>query len=391
VLAWVTTSSTRRIPVAGIGSSKHPTGAAPAPVMGASRHREWIRHRIPAWLPGSPLESNGSTPGSTRRSTRLSRRPTRPSSSPPTPRPAFASVPGRCTAIASGLPAGTRPSRSPPTPRSLRRRAGRRTNLLRPTVGRGLVADCTRPITVNEARLGAVHRSLMAEESAAVTAALASMLNVDHLINGTAPPQPAAPMAGWYPRFTHIHFDSLAIAGLQKMFAILSDDLWNATEQFVIGLRLTSQSTPPRARWEVSLSGGTVIVGDIHLLPTAGLNQTPPRPPRPTRCAPAECAAIGRGPPAGAQPLRAPRLARLTPYRYPRVSSSARIGSRGRGALSVTRHRNPWARKRAPDAAVDADLRHRRSQRHAPRGQVRTGSSRQCRIADLDVRQGRPQ
>lgn len=168
-------------------------------------------------------------------------------------------------------------------------------NLLRPAIGHGLVADCTRPITVNAARLGAVRGSLSAEESAAVTAALASMLNVDHLITGTAPPQPTQAVSGWYPRFADVHLDTLEIAGQQTMFAILSDDLWNATERFVIGLRLTSQSKPPRVRWEVPLSGGPVVVGDIHLLPTTRLSQTPPRPPCPTRCTPAQCAAIGRG------------------------------------------------------------------------------------------------
>jgi mRNA-degrading endonuclease toxin of MazEF toxin-antitoxin module len=173
--------------------------------------------------------------------------------------------------------------------------SGVRANALRPTIGQSTIADCTRPLTVTASRLGAVLGSLSTEESAAVRSALASMLNVDHLLQGTTPPQPAAPPSVWYPHFAHIYFDTLEIDGEQKMFAILSDDLWNVTERFVIGLRLTSRSKPARARWEVPLSGGPIIIGDLHLIPTSRLNQTPPRPPHPVRCTVPQGAAIGRG------------------------------------------------------------------------------------------------
>ena len=173
--------------------------------------------------------------------------------------------------------------------------ASLRANALRPSLGEIGVADCTRPITVSQNRLSTVRGRLSAEESTAVTAALVSMLNVAHLINGTVPPQPARPPAGWYPRFGSIYVDTLPVGGQEKMFAIVSDDRWNATQRFVIGLRLTSKRKELRQGWEVPLTGGPAIVGDIHLIPTARLEQTPPRPPRPAHCTPGQRAAIGRG------------------------------------------------------------------------------------------------
>ncbi len=173
--------------------------------------------------------------------------------------------------------------------------ASLRANALRPSIGAIGVADCTRPITVSQTRLGTVHGQLSTEESTAVTAALFSMLNVAHLINGTVAPQPARAPAGWYPRFGSIYFGTLPIGGQEKMFAIVSDDRWNATQPFVIGLRLTSKRKELRQRWEVPLSGGPAIVGDIQLIPTARLEQTPPRPPRPVHCTPSQRAAIGHG------------------------------------------------------------------------------------------------
>jgi len=58
------------------------------------------------------------------------------------------------------------------------------------------IADCARPVTISQTRLGRVRGHLSAEQSTAVIAALVSMLNVAHLINGTVPPQPAQPTAG---------------------------------------------------------------------------------------------------------------------------------------------------------------------------------------------------
>ena len=168
-------------------------------------------------------------------------------------------------------------------------------NALRPQVGQIGVADCTRPITVSQTRLGEVRGHLSTGESTAVTTALASMLNIARLITGTAPPPPAPPTPEWYPRFGSIYFDTLPVGGHEKMFAIVSDDRWNATQPFVIGLRLTSKRKELRQRWEVPLTGGPAIVGDIQLIPTARLEQTPPRPPRPDQCTPAQRAAIGRG------------------------------------------------------------------------------------------------
>ncbi|HUY09758.1 MAG TPA: hypothetical protein VMW80_09990 [Candidatus Dormibacteraeota bacterium] len=121
------------------------------------------------------------------------------------------------------------------------------------------------------------------------------MLNVAHLINGKVPPQPGRPPAGWYPRFGGIYFETLPVGRQQKMFAIVSDDRWNATERCVIGLRLTSTPKELRQRWEVPLTGGPAIVGYIQLLPTARLEPSPPRPPRPVHCTPGQRAAIGRG------------------------------------------------------------------------------------------------
>jgi len=113
------------------------------------------------------------------------------------------------------------------------------------------------------------------------------MLSVAHLVNGTVPPQPARAPARWYPRFGSIYFDTLPGGGQEKMFATVADDRWNATQRFLIGLRLTSKRKELRRRGEVPLSGGPAIVGDIQLIQTARLEQTSP--PSALHSQPARC------------------------------------------------------------------------------------------------------
>ena len=120
------------------------------------------------------------------------------------------------------------------------------------------------------------------------------MLNVDRLIHGgqTLAKGESVP---WYPRFGHVYYSRNAIQGSNKMYVILSDDAWNDANPWVIGIRLTSRSKPPRLRWEIPLSGGPAIVGDIFPLPKAMLDQRPPKAPRPVNTTAAERVALGRG------------------------------------------------------------------------------------------------
>lgn len=60
----------------------------------------------------------------------------------------------------------------------------------------------------------------------------------------------------------------------------------------VAAVRLTSKTKPHRSRWEVPVSGGYVVVGDIYSLAMSDIEQKPPRAKYPARLTNDESAAI---------------------------------------------------------------------------------------------------
>lgn len=168
-------------------------------------------------------------------------------------------------------------------------------NVLRPRIPRIGVADCTRPITMQEKHLGKSVGRWSPPVEAAVRLALRAMLNIDTLISGAVPTPPPASSAPWFPRFGDIHYSLHPLAGESKMFVIVSDDAWNQRHAFALGVRLTSKTKPWRLQWEVPLPGGPAVVGDLVPLVIAQLNPRAPQHPRPKTTDQRERHAVGRG------------------------------------------------------------------------------------------------
>jgi hypothetical protein len=71
-----------------------------------------------------------------------------------------------------------------------------------------------------------------------------------------------------------------------KMHAVITDDAWNGQQPYSCASQLTSTSKTWRQRWKGRLRGGTVIAGDLSLVPHADFSHTPPKPPRPRHLPP---------------------------------------------------------------------------------------------------------
>ena len=120
-------------------------------------------------------------------------------------------------------------------------------------------------------------------------------LDIDRRIAKLPPVQPSAPRTGWFPRQNHVRFAvNPSIPAKDKLYGIISDDDWNALPSApnVAAVRLTSKPKPTRLRWEVPVSGGFVVVGDIYSLAMSDIERKPPPAKYPARLTNDESAAI---------------------------------------------------------------------------------------------------
>ena len=77
--------------------------------------------------------------------------------------------------------------------------------------------------------------------------------------------------------------------------AAVSDDDWNATVgvRHCAAVRLTSRGpNAKRMRWEVPVSGGFVVAGDLYALPYAAMQRQAPSARYPQRLSPDESSRI---------------------------------------------------------------------------------------------------
>ena len=120
-------------------------------------------------------------------------------------------------------------------------------------------------------------------------------LDIDHRIAKPPPVQPSVPRTGWFPQQNHVHFAvNPAIPAKDKLYGIISNDDWNSfpSAPNVAAVRLTSKTKPNRSHWEVPVSGGFVVAGDIYSLATSDIEQKRPPAKYPARLTNDESATI---------------------------------------------------------------------------------------------------
>ncbi len=120
-------------------------------------------------------------------------------------------------------------------------------------------------------------------------------LDIDRRRAGGAKPSPSTGRGDWWPRQDEVHFATLPGIAQDKLMAAVSDDDWNSTAgaRHCAAVRLTSRGPKTtRARWEVPVSGGFVVAGDIYALPYAAMRAQAPPARYPQRLAPDESSRI---------------------------------------------------------------------------------------------------
>ncbi len=167
-------------------------------------------------------------------------------------------------------------------------------SLLCPRVA-GLVADCTRVLSMPHEDFGEFIAPGEQHDVAAVRAGMAAFLCVDDLRQGQSSGRPARGANAWYPSQGHVYHANPPKHPLHKMYGVLTDDVWNADHEYVATVRLTSHVKARRAEWETPVRGGCICVGNIFQVDIGDIRQRPPEPPRPRVLSPDERRALGAG------------------------------------------------------------------------------------------------
>ena len=152
------------------------------------------------------------------------------------------------------------------------------------------VAHCTRVTTVLQDDLDLSKQGMPCPGSqlSRVKNGVRGYLALPRLVDRVPSPTVQTARASWWPRQGGVHYAPLdSVEGAKKMFAILSEDDWNARpgSSYSTGAKLTSKPRSAehwRAALEVPVTGGVVVAGHLYLLPHAAMDAKRPNPPRPS-------------------------------------------------------------------------------------------------------------
>jgi mRNA-degrading endonuclease toxin of MazEF toxin-antitoxin module len=168
-------------------------------------------------------------------------------------------------------------------------------SLLLVEVGRILKAHCTRIQSMSHDFLGNPIARCPDDAWKRIRIGVRRFLDIDRRIAKAAVQPPLISRVDWWPRQNDIHFArNAAIGGKDKLYGVISDDDWNslAGTVHVAAVRLTSKTKPARLRWEVPVSGGFVVTGDIYSVALTVVEQNPPPRKYPSRLTVDESAQI---------------------------------------------------------------------------------------------------
>ena len=158
-----------------------------------------------------------------------------------------------------------------------------------------LFANCTRVQSMDHGFIKSEFGACSPEPWLRTRIGVRRFIDIDRRIAKLPPVQPSAPRSGWFPQQNHVHFAvNPSIPAKDKLYGIISDDDWNSfpSAPNVAAVRLTSKTKPNRSRWEVPVSGGFVVAGDIYSLAMSDIEQKPPPATYPARLTNDESAAI---------------------------------------------------------------------------------------------------
>jgi mRNA-degrading endonuclease toxin of MazEF toxin-antitoxin module len=174
-------------------------------------------------------------------------------------------------------------------------RAHPRDTLLTVALGDDLEADCTRVQSMPHEFVGEPIAPLDGQPWVRLRVNVRRFLDVDARA-GRQPARHVRPThAAWWPRQNDVHFASNPRIGPQsKLYAPVSSDAWNsaAGASYCPCVRLTSKTKQRRLRWEVPVSGGCVVTGDLYAVAFHRFEQAPPPAKYPARLTADESAQI---------------------------------------------------------------------------------------------------
>jgi hypothetical protein len=146
-------------------------------------------------------------------------------------------------------------------------------------------ADCTKVQTVEESFWGTEEDACDATQLAEIEGGVRAFLSLTQMQDK----RPAAPAKAppskdnWWPAQGLVRYAQTAINDQCKMHAVISEDYWNEIGPSWSTVRLTRWTKAWRSRWEVPVTGGYVVSGDLFATPRGDLDPRPPRSPRPNR------------------------------------------------------------------------------------------------------------
>lgn len=120
-------------------------------------------------------------------------------------------------------------------------------------------------------------------------------LDIDRRVEKKPSLPPTAPRSDWTPVQNEVHFGSdPSIGSDDKLYALISDDDWNSlpATTHAAAVRLTSKTKRQRLRWELPVTGGCVVTGDIYSISDTRLKQRPPPPKYPSHLSEEESSLI---------------------------------------------------------------------------------------------------
>lgn len=147
-------------------------------------------------------------------------------------------------------------------------------------IGSKLKAHCTRVQSMSHGFIGTAIARCPDQAWVRVRIGVRKFLDIDRRIAKTPAQPPRNPRTDWWPRQNDIHFArNAAISSTDKLYGVISDEDWNslAGTPNVAAVRLTSKTKANRMRWEVPVTGGFVVTGDIYSVALGDFEQkTPP-------------------------------------------------------------------------------------------------------------------
>lgn len=147
------------------------------------------------------------------------------------------------------------------------------------TIAPDLVANCTRVQSMPHEFIGEFVGYCEEERWTRARIGVRRFLDLDRRIAKTPAPPAKTSRADWWPRQNDIHFAANPSIGPDdKLYGVISDNDWNSQPHahYAACVRLTSKSKTKRLRWEVPVTGGWVVTGDIYSISYERFDQKAP-------------------------------------------------------------------------------------------------------------------